>query len=462
MPLTVTAVLACLLLLGILGLFAVTLVRGPTDVVLIFLLVAGLFYAFRPVLFILGLDVPEPEALFNPPDEAADLTVTALGISVFLLAMYLATRAVLRSGLRGFGPFFTRSEPSLARLQRVTVGFTVVATLISGYLLLSHGGVGSVLSAAKVDKAFAGLFVLKVAPSMGAVVGMATALEAFPRRRPRPFVLGLGCGFLNAAYVFLWGSRQMLVVVVAILVVGIQRRYDARSQLRRPVLGRLLVSALLVIGLAGGLRMVRDQFINGQVQPVYADAGLARRASLGTNAVYFDAAMLAFRDWPRHHPFRQGHDLVLGLEQAVPRKLWPGKPTDVVPGAWFRQIYDPTAVNGWPMGDAALWYLNFGWLGLAVGGIGSGILLGGVALAQRRRPENGFNTASAMVTGVFVISTGLDGGLLASAVIWWLPLWLIARYVTVPVQPLPALSGTAQAGPAGQAPCAATSPAPTR
>jgi hypothetical protein len=67
-----------------------------------------------------------------------------------------------------------------------------------------------------------------------------------------------------------------------------------------------------------------------------------------------------------------------------------------------------------------------------------------------------------MVTGVFVISTGLDGGILASAVIWWLPLWLVARYVTVPVSPLPAPSAAPQEAAASHAPCAATSPAATR
>ena len=70
----------------------------------------------------------------------------------------------------------------------------------------------------------------------------------------------------------------------------------------------------------------------------------------------------------------------------MPCVLWADKPTAIPPGKWFRQVYEPKKINGSPMGAGALWYLNFGWLGLLLGGLLSGLVIGLVSAAQRRYP----------------------------------------------------------------------------
>lgn len=424
-----TVILAVLLYFGVLILVGRTLTRGASDVVLLFLLGFGMFYGLRPLLFVLGLDEPFPEVLFASAETPQLLVVTLMGLLLYLVAAMLGIGLVLRSGVPGWGPFFVRHEVDLRRAMLVVLALTALGTAVSAYLVAAHGGVGAMISAAKFDKALAGLYVLRAIPAVGAVVAVATYIEA--RKRPGLRImarLALICSLANAYYVFLWGSRSVLVVVGATLVLGLtgRKRMTARQQ---KVLVRIVVAALLVVGVAAGMRIVRDTLTHGEVQEVYSEASVWRQSSLATNSIIFDAAMLSFRDWPERHAFRQGEDFYNGLVGVVPRVIWEDKPDAIAPGKWFRQVYEPQKVNGWPMGAAALWYLNFGWPGLLLGGLLSGLALGLVAAAQRRAPRNGFNTAAAVVTGVYVLGLGWDNETLIRFVIWLVPLIVIGRYV---------------------------------
>lgn len=436
MDVTLANVFVTSMLIGLIVLVGGSMIRGPRDLLLIFLLVFMQFYGLRPLLFVLGLDTPSPDEQFEVAAEAGLLTTTVLGVSLFLAAALLAFAAIRGSGVHGWGPFVRTRQVELKRALRVTLVATAVATVISAVLLARYGGVAGMVSAAKVDKALAGMFVLRVFPSVGAVLAIGTYLECRLRGASRTWsMVALGCGLLNASYVFLWGSRSLLVVIVATLVLGLRRRGVSAGRwrpgraIRWQVLLRLTAATIVVIALAGGLRMARDTLINGEVQEVYAEASLARQVSLGMNATYFDAAMLSFRDWPRDYALRNGEDFKTGVLGVVPRALWEDKPDAIAPGKWFRQVYEPEKVNGWPMGAAALWYLNFGWIGIALGGLLTGGLLGVLGAAQVRAPDNGFNTAVAVALGVYVLGLGVDSDTVVRSVLWLVPLLLAARYV---------------------------------
>lgn len=462
MILSLAALCAVALLLATLVLAGGSLVRRPTDVVLIYLLVYGQFYVLRPVIFALGLDSPFPDVQFSALGEAPVLLKTALGLNLYLAIALLFLWLVRSSGIKGFGPFATSPTIDLRRTFLVTGAFTFVASLVSAYFLARYGSFGGVVTAAKVDKALAGLFLLRAVPALGAVVAVGAFLESRAQgTRWWVSAAALGMAVLNAAYIFMWGSRSLLVVIVAALVLGARSKATRRLReddtpaaptlapaLDRPrppspspqfgtVLLRLTAASLLVLAVAGGLRIVRDTLLTGDVQPVYAEANLARQASLGVNAVYFDAAMLAFRDWPDTYPYRGGQDFVAALYWPVPRVLWEDKPSAIAPGVWFRQRYEPLKINGWPMGAGALWYLNFGWLGLALGGALTGSMVGVISAAQLRRPDNGLNAAIAVATGVYVVGLGVDSDILVRAILWLVPLWAIARFVTVHERPEP-------------------------
>lgn len=431
MTLTLSVALASLIFFALLATCAALFARGPSDVVLLFVLVMCLFYGFRPLLFLLGLDTPYPTELFFPAELPSLLVKTMLALSVYVFMATVGIGAVLRSGSKGFGPFFTRDEVDLRRALRVTLVLTAIGTVVSAYLVARFGGIGGVIVAAKYDKVLAGLYVLRSISAVGAVLGITTFIDFRRQGHPSRWLtlLPLLCGLANAFYVFMWGSRGVLVAVGATIILGLQRPRRRSGTSRQKVLVRLLAAVLLVVVAASAMRMVRDSLSHGEVQANYAASSVWRQASVGTNSIYFDAAMLSFRDWPSAHPFRNGEDFTNGLLGVVPRAVWKDKPDAIPPGRWFRQVYEPRKLNGWPMGAAALWYLDFGWAGLPVGGLVSGLAIGLLAAAQRRRPATGFNTGVAVIATVFVLPLGWDNQTPMKFVIWLVPMWLLSYYV---------------------------------
>ncbi|WP_432476757.1 hypothetical protein [Nocardioides sp. GXQ0305] len=432
MELTLAIVLAAILYFSLLVTCAVWFSRGPTDLVLLFVLVFCLFYGFRPLLFILGLDVPYPTELFFPEELPHLLTRTLLALTLYVFAAVVGIAAVTRSGTRGWAPFMTDRETDLRRALTVTLVLTGISALVSAYLMARYGGFGGVIVASKYDKALAGLYALRSVSGIGAIVAVTTFIDM--RRQGAPSRLltwgTLVCAFANAFFVFMWGSRGVLIVVAATLVLGLQSNRQRRPHApRERVLVRLLVAVVLVIVAASGLRLARDTLSHGEVQENYAASSAWRQASVGTNSIYFDAAMLSFRDWPSRYPLRRGEDFYNGAVGVVPRVIWRDKPEAIPPGKWFRQVYEPRKLNGWPMGSAGVWYLNFGWWGLPLGGLISGLVIGMLAAAQRRKPRTGFNSGVAVITAVFVLPLGWDNQVLMKFVIWLGPMWLLSYYL---------------------------------
>lgn len=445
---TLSVVIAAILFFSLLAVCAVELGRGPSDMVMLFVLVFCLFYGFRPLLFVLGLDVPYPTTLFFPDELPGLLTTTLLALSVYLAMAMVGIAAVTRSGTPGWAPFFADREIDLRRALTVTLVLTAIGTLFSAYLIARYGGIGGVIVAGKYDKALAGLYAIRSVSAVGAVLAISTFIDMRRQGVSSRLLVWtpLLCGFANAFYVFMWGSRGVLIVVAATLVLGLQpHRARWRRVRRQRVLLRLLVAVVLVVVFASGMRMARDTLSHGEVQENYAASSTWRQASVGTNSIYFDAAMLSFRDWPSRHELRQGADFANGLLGVVPRMLWHDKPAGIPPGKWFRQVYEPRKLNGWPMGAGALWYLNFGWLGLPLGGLVSGLVIGMLAAAQRRRPRSGFNAGVAVIAAVFVIPLGWDNQVPMKFVIWLGPMWLLARYLA------PRRAGSSAADAAGAA-----------
>jgi hypothetical protein len=448
MELTLAVILVAIIYFSLLVTCAVMLGRGPTDLVLLFVLVFCLFYGFRPMLFILGVDVPYPTEQFYPEELPHLLVRTLLGLSLYLFAAMVGIAAVTRSRTRGWAPFFADHETDLRRALVVTLVLTGIGAVVSAYLMATYGGVGGVIVAGKYDKALAGLYALRSISGIGALVAMTTFIDM--RRQgtsARWLTWGmLLCAFANAFFVFMWGSRGVLIVVATTLVLGIQSGRWRRLRMTAPrerVLVRLLVAVVLVIVAASGMRVARDTLSHGEVQANYAASSTWRQAAVGTNSIYFDAAMLSFRDWPSRYRLRGGEDFYNGAVGVIPRVIWHDKPTGIPPGMWFRQVYEPTKLNGWPMGSAGVWYLNFGWWGLPLGGLISGLVIGMVAAAQRRRPRTGFNTGVAVITAIFVLPLGWDNQVLMKFIIWLGPMWLLSYYIA----PRPR-AGSARAAPA--------------
>jgi oligosaccharide repeat unit polymerase len=413
-----------------LGFLATLAARGVTDVISLTVLSFSLFYGFRTALLVAGLDTPSPSYLFPLRSLDADLTRTLLATTLFLAGMVTAVWAIVRARWHGYAPFFASSTPPPDRQFRAALFFTGCSTLISLVLLAKFGGPSHLIAAAKFDKALAGFYVFRVFPAVGSLLCAGAFLDL--RNRPgwgfRATVCLL-CSMVNSVSVFLWGSRGLIVISIAVIAIGLGR--GATSQGGSRIVRTLLVvmmTAVLVFAVAGALRSARDTLTHGKVQAGYADASFWRRASLATNSVALDAAILAFRDVPSAYPSRNGVDFLNGVVGVVPRSIWVGKPRNIAPGSWFREQYQPKVVNGWPMGAPALWYLDFGWLGVPIGGLLSGFAIGAISARQRRVANSGHNIAVAAAAAVFVFGLGWDNQTLVYIILWLVPFWFVARY----------------------------------
>jgi hypothetical protein len=191
---------------------------------------------------------------------------------------------------------------------------------------------------------------------------------------------------------------------------------------------RVLIAAVLVIGVSVGLRVVRDSFTNKTSVNPYASASVWRKMSVGINGTYLDASLLAHRDWPSKYDYRNGEDYKNGVLGSVPRVLWPAKP-DPLPGKWFRQVYQPETRNGWPVGAPTIWYLNFGLIGVFVGGLLSGAVLAWVAHRRKRASSSGVNTAMTFVLMVYVVQLGGSSEAPLMALTWAGPMLLVMAWL---------------------------------
>jgi oligosaccharide repeat unit polymerase len=415
-----------------LGILATLAARGVTDVISLTVLSFALFYGFRTALLVTGLDVPSPSYLFPLESLDADLTRTLLATTLFVGAMVTGVWATTRGRWPGFAPFFVRGTPPPTRQFRAALFFTACSSVISLALLAKFGGPSHLIAAAKYDKALAGFYVFRVFPAVGSLLCAGAFLDL--RNRPGwrlSAVICLLCAAVNSVSVFLWGSRGLIVISIAVVAIGLGRGTSPQGggRLVRTLLVTLM-TAVLVFAAAAALRSARDTLTHGKVQAGYADASFWRQASLATNSVALDAAVLAFRDVPSTYPSRNGVDFLNGVVGVVPRSIWPGKPRNIAPGSWFREQYQPKVVNGWPMGAPALWYLDFGWLGVPIGGLLSGLAIGTVSARQRRVANSGHNTGVAAAAAVFVFGLGWDNQTLVYIVLWLVPFWLVARYLS--------------------------------
>jgi hypothetical protein len=412
------------------------------------------FYVFRESVITLGLDPPYPDNLFIPAQTPHVLTTAGLCLLCFLggvIAGYIVSeRAVSVFALVPV----TRKIPSIKRQTRLVVVLTAAATVITAYLLHRFHGVAGVVRAGKLNGSLAGSYELRIFPAIGAVTAASLAVTVWRDRRksgPRrnSQLLGIaaaGAALLNSAYVLLWGSRQAAAIVLLIFLAGIflLERQDRRAgnagasaRRRRTSFGRLVLVGVVLALCITGLRIARDTVLVSNPSGTSAIQGQSplRSVSVATDSTYFDAVLLAVRDWPGTYAYRGGEDFGVGVEALVPRVLWPGKPADVRPGAWFRALYQPQSLNGWPLGAVGDWYLGFGFPGLLFGGLLSGLVLGVLMNAWRTAPWTPFNLASIMCMVAFVIPTGVEALSLLHWAQWGLPLLLCARYLDATPKP---------------------------
>jgi len=409
------------------------------DPVGLFIIAFSLTYGFRMLVIAFGIDHPYPDYLFR-------FGAPTLKANIFLLWFLLFVALGLMAGSQGnlklrFLFPSTKLSIDFRKSFRIATVITGVWFVITLALLARYGGFGGLVRASKVDKQLAGLFFLLAIPSAGSSVSLVTfflvlrdrvgRLERGQRRIATASVL---FALLNGIGVYFWGARSLLVLIFVQLIIG-YFTFSAAS-IRRRLRGlrpRIVLAIVLALGLGMtlvlGLRVYRDRTLSGEVSGSIAGQSIIRQLSVASNSVSYDAYLLAQRDWPGKHRYRGGLDFYNSASGVIPRAIWAGKPQDVAPGAWFRKVYEPDTRNGWPMGGTGLWYLNFGVVGVVIGGLLTGLV---VAAAARSMPDSRTNPLSfvlAFSVGFWVISDGVEGQFLVKWVTYVLPMFFLLPFM---------------------------------
>ena len=83
-----------------------------------------------------------------------------------------------------------------------------------------------------------------------------------------------------------------------------------------------------------------------------------RRLTVAGNLQQYDSFVLASCDAGRVFPLRHSADFENGIASAVPLASAVVETDGSGPiGQWFRQIYEPSTTNGWPVGAPGDWYI---------------------------------------------------------------------------------------------------------
>lgn len=457
-------VLSALLLLGLLWVIYRQWSRWPLDIVAIFCVSFLLFYGFRAVVVAAGVDPLYPDYLFGA-NSAMLAGRTNLLLCLFLGGVIGGLTLSSRIGLRLPRWMFPDivSHPKGSRYFSVVVVLTAVSTVITLVLLARYDGFSGVVQASKYDRDLTGTNILRVFPSIGSLVAVASALDVARRYRGRftagqrqRLVVSVVCAVLDGYFVFVWGQRSILAIVVFGLIAGLvafrpSPRGSRASSLR--IWGGIAVAVIVCVVTVVGLRFLRDTAATGDLSPNLKNETLIRQFSVASNSTSYDALVLARRDWPSTFEFRGGQDFAAGVGAAVPRFLLPDKPTSISTGAWFRRVYEPDTVNGWPPGAVGEWYLNFGVLGVGFGGVLSGVVLGMLRFALRSSREHPLAFVTSAVVALQVIQLGVGIETPLEWVRWCIPLVIVSAVLGATRRGREGLDGDVVA-PAGVTPVA--------
>jgi oligosaccharide repeat unit polymerase len=228
----------------------------------------------------------------------------------------------------------------------------------------------------KAEKAVAGFYFLRQFAVVGVLLSIFTLYYLSYLARVRQVALPwwwtwavLACFIVNAFGIYAWGQRYSVAMACVGMVAGYHYFVARLSLVRLSILGTVFLVVFL------GLRLVRDTLLFPEgVISLLEGANIWRQIAIAMHGSQFDALLLVLRDFDLTAGLRWGEDFAAGLAALFPRAIWPDSPASSL-GAWFRQVYEPETINGWPITMLGEWLVNFGWAGVLLGGVTSGYVL---------------------------------------------------------------------------------------
>ncbi|MGJ3230760.1 MAG: O-antigen polymerase [Oceanicaulis sp.] len=387
----------------------------------------------RPLLFFLGADTPFPDAFF--PRDAWDLMAQTSLVTALWTALFLAGYTMLATPARLVSLAMPQiaATPDRSLVTFAAISATGLAAIATGMLVLQYGSVAQFTFATKIGKDLTGAYALRQLSIIAAMIsafGLFTfakpaekAGRAHRMIEPKYLLLftALICVNLNVNYA--WGNRYNIALLI--LAVGLGWHYYIRRFRLIEIVVLLLASACFL----QGLKTVRVMLVSEALrQDVAANMEFWRAVSTSLHFTQFDAFMLVLRDAGDRFSFRWGEDFWNGLLAWIPRGLLPEKETFHI-GAWFRRIYEPSKINGWPVSVVGSWYVNFGWIGVGAGALLSGLVTRAFDLAYSAPHNSAWHAFAGPCFGFFMLSGGVDTGFVQAIFLVFVPVFLFGLVI---------------------------------
>lgn len=427
-----TAIVSWLIALIFFSLMLRRFARQGRITAVVVLIVLGIQVFFRPVLFFFELDTPFPYSHFS--EYEWDLLSTAMLVTLLWLMVFKISYIGSYSAVRPLSGFLPRvNNFKSANFMSFTVlGATAASVLITAQFVLQSGSISQFMYDVKVGKEFAGLYVFRqiciiAALFAGFCVVYAGKLKQEDKSKAAKllFTLSLFALFINFATLYTWANRHYMTMIAIGTLIGWSFYVARISFLKLAIIGFIAVFLLLELK---DLRA--DNFAAARGSEVIRNYSFWLDISTSLHFNQLDAFMLALRDAGNLFDFRNGRDFYNGLISWIPRSILPEREAHNV-GAWFRQVYQPTVVNGWPITVMGSWYVNFGVFGILLGSAVSGIVCAIFDNAFRNPFASAWNAVIGAGIALLMFDGGVNTGFVQGFFLVIIPLhilaWLIRR-----------------------------------
>ncbi|QIK42356.1 O-antigen polymerase [Pontivivens nitratireducens] len=379
---------------------------------------------FRQVMYYFGLDQPYPQGFFNYTEWNLILKAN-LVCTVWIVVLYSAyvgftPAAHLFTSLLPSGPGLKEKKPrGIKVVVLVPACFAIFGTI---YLVLQSGSISQFLYDSKVGKDLKGLFVFQEAATLASILalyGFVVCLDK-EKRGIRSITWG-AFGYILIIVVsmivnYVWGNRYNIALMAVSSVIVWHYCVSSLNFMK------VLICAVLAMVVLEALRNLRGELVSsatGRTFSTYSNPWLSLSTAL--HFVEFDALMLALRDTGHMFDFRHGQDFINGLLSWIPRSIYPDKETFNI-GPWFRRVYQPQIINGWPITTMGSWYVNAGYWGIFLGAALSGCVLRVFDLAFDGLRNDPWKAVIGICLAIFMFEGGVNTGFPQKVFLLILPL----------------------------------------
>ncbi|PUB87393.1 MAG: hypothetical protein DBP00_08520, partial [gamma proteobacterium symbiont of Ctena orbiculata] len=398
--------------------------RNITAVAVLIVLASQVFV--RPIIFFAGLDEPFPQEFFGGYDW--HLITMGILLATAWIVLFSLTHILIHRPLTPFTPLLPQINVQINTkiLFFVAMFTTLLGVVLTTALILNAGSIGNFIFQVKVEKALRGTYLIRTISVLGAIFSILSILYYEKKVRTankklRGMVyLSVILLIINLTFNYLWGNRYNIAMLA--FAFGIGWHY----LIQRISVVRVIVLVLIAAAILQALKTFRTEAVYDALDvDIQSNRSFWLDISTSLHLSQFDAFLLAFRDAGDRFPFREGKDFINGLLAWVPRELYPEKETYHV-GGWFRRVYQPQMVNGWPITTIGSWYVNFGIFGIVYGSIVSGIFASLFDASYRAVTRSYWQAAVAPSMALLLFDGGVGTGFFQDIVLIMIPIYLLS------------------------------------